>query len=178
MAHILIKKLYTEMPSANLSDVTVNGWVRTMRESKAFAFVELNDGSYFRNLQVVLEADKLPNYRELTRQITLGAAVEFTGTLVLTPDMKQPFELKAESVTVVGESPVRLSPAEEAPHAGIPAHHSAPAPPGEPVPVRVPRALRRPRRPSIASSTTRAISTSTRPSSPAVTARARARCSA
>ena len=106
MAHILIKKLYTEMPSANLSDVTVNGWVRTMRESKSFAFVELNDGSYFRNLQVVLEADKLPNYRELTRQITLGAAVEFTGTLVLTPDMKQPFELKAESVTVVGESPV------------------------------------------------------------------------
>ena len=60
MAHILIKKLYTEMPSANLSDVTVNGWVRTMRESKSFAFVELNDGSYFRNLQVVLEADKLP----------------------------------------------------------------------------------------------------------------------
>ena len=106
MAHILIKKLYTEMPSANLSDVTVNGWVRTMRESKSFAFVELNDGSYFRNLQVVLEADKLPNYRELTKQITLGAAVEFTGTLVLTPDMKQPFELKAESVTVVGESPV------------------------------------------------------------------------
>ena len=70
MAHILIKKLYTEMPSANLSDVTVNGWVRTMRESKSFAFVELNDGSYFRNLQVVLEADKLPNYRELTRQAT------------------------------------------------------------------------------------------------------------
>ena len=58
----------------------VSAWtagVRTMRESKAFAFVELNDGSYFRNLQVVLEADKLDNYRELTKQITLGAAVAF-----------------------------------------------------------------------------------------------------
>ena len=106
MAHTLIRQLYTQMPEADLPDVRVDGWVRTMRESKAFAFVELNDGSYFKNLQVVLEADKLDNYRELTRQITLGAAVAFEGTLVLTPDMKQPFELKAASVEIVGASPV------------------------------------------------------------------------
>ena len=97
MAQYLIRQLYTEMPEADIAGVRVDGWVRTMRESKAFAFVELNDGSYFRNLQVVLEADKLDNYRELTKQITLGAAVAFEGTLVLTPDMKQPFELKAAS---------------------------------------------------------------------------------
>ena len=47
MAHYLVKQLYTQMPSANLEDVTVNGWVRTTRESKAFAFVELNDGTFF-----------------------------------------------------------------------------------------------------------------------------------
>ena len=106
MAHYLVKQLYTQMPSANLEDVTVNGWVRTTRESKAFAFVELNDGTFFRNLQIILEEDKLNNYRELVRRISVGAAIEVTGTLVLTPEMKQPFELKATSVTIVGESPV------------------------------------------------------------------------
>ena len=59
MAHYLIKELYTNMPAADLADVKINGWVRTSRESKTFAFVELNDGSYFRNLQVILEEEKL-----------------------------------------------------------------------------------------------------------------------
>ncbi|MCQ2437985.1 MAG: asparagine--tRNA ligase, partial [Clostridia bacterium] len=106
MAHYLIKQLFTDMPKADINDVKVNGWVRTMRESKSFAFVELNDGTYFRNLQVVLAADKTENYQTLVKAISLGAAVEFDGTLVLTPDMKQPFELKATCGTVVGESPV------------------------------------------------------------------------
>ena len=105
MAHYLIKQLFTEMPSADLPGVKVNGWVRTMRDSNAFAFVELNDGSYFKNLQLILEADKLANYRELTKAIGVGAAIEAEGTLVLTPDNKQPFELKVDAVTVVGESP-------------------------------------------------------------------------
>ena len=105
MAVTLVKELYTQTPAENLQGVTVNGWVRTMRESKTFAFVELNDGSYFRNLQVVLEEGKLNNYREIVKGISVGAAVEFTGTLELTPEMKQPFELKAESAVVVGESP-------------------------------------------------------------------------
>ena len=106
MAHYLIRELFTAMPSSDLPEVKVNGWVRTVRESKAFAFVEVNDGTYFRNLQVILESDKLENYAELVKQITTGAAVEFTGTLVLTPENKQPFELKAVSGTVVGECPV------------------------------------------------------------------------
>ena len=105
MKHYLVKELYTQIPQQDVAEVKVNGWVRTMRESKAFAFVELNDGSYFRNLQIILEEAKLDNYREATRQIGVGAAIEVTGTLVLTPDMKQPFELKADSVVVVGESP-------------------------------------------------------------------------
>ena len=96
MAYTLIKDLYTHMPAADLEHVKVSGWVRTMRESKAFAFVELNDGTYFKNLQIILEADKLPDYAELVKAITTGAAIEAEGTLVLTPEMKQPFELKAE----------------------------------------------------------------------------------
>jgi len=105
MAVTLVKELFTNAPAQNVSGVTVSGWVRTMRESKSFAFVELNDGSYFRNLQVVLEEGKLNNYREIVKGISVGAAVEFTGELELTPEMKQPFELKATSATIVGESP-------------------------------------------------------------------------
>ena len=105
MAHYLIKELYTHMPAADLAQVKVSGWVRTMRESKTFAFVELNDGTYFKNLQIILEADKLPGYKDITKAIGVGAAIEAEGTLVMTPENKQPFELKADSVTVVGESP-------------------------------------------------------------------------
>ena len=105
MKHYLVRELYTNIPARDLPEVKLSGWVRTMRESKTFAFVELNDGSYFKNLQVILEEEKLANYREATKAIGVGAAIEVTGTLVLTPEMKQPFELKADSVTVVGESP-------------------------------------------------------------------------
>ena len=105
MAYTLIKELYTQLPAADIEHLKVSGWVRTIRESKAFAFVELNDGTYFRNLQIILEADRLPDYAEVVRAITTGAAIEAEGRLVLTPDMKQPFELKAEAVKVVGESP-------------------------------------------------------------------------
>ena len=105
MKHYLVRELYTAIPAHDLPEVKVNGWVRTMRESKAFAFVELNDGSYFRNLQIILEASRLDNYAEAVRAIGVGAAIEVVGTLVLTPDMKQPFELKADCVKIVGESP-------------------------------------------------------------------------
>ena len=105
MAVTLVKELFTNTPAENACGITVSGWVRTMRESKTFAFVELNDGSYFRNLQVVLEEGRLNNYREIVKGISVGAAVEFTGDLELTPEMKQPFELKATSATIVGESP-------------------------------------------------------------------------
>ena len=105
MTHYLVKQLFTDRPAADVQGVKVNGWVRTIRESKAFAFVELNDGTYFKNLQIILEADKLPDYAEVVKHIATGAAIEAEGTLVLTPENKQPFELKAERITVVGESP-------------------------------------------------------------------------
>ena len=82
MAYTLIRDLYTHRPEADLEHVKVSGWVRTIRESKAFAFVELNDGTYFRNLQIILEADKLPNYKDITKAIGVGAAIEAEGTLL------------------------------------------------------------------------------------------------
>ncbi len=105
MAVTLVRDLFAAVPQADVAGVTVKGWVRTSRESKAFAFVELNDGSYFRNLQVVLEEGRLNNYREIVKGISVGAAIQFTGTIVLTPEMKQPFEMKADAVEIIGESP-------------------------------------------------------------------------
>ncbi len=106
MADYTIRSLFDMKPTENIAGVTVNGWVRTMRESKTFAFVELNDGSYFKNLQVILDEAELSDYRELVKKIGVGASLTVTGTLVMTPDMKQPFELRAASAEVLGESPV------------------------------------------------------------------------
>src|SRR5699024_6975881 len=76
--------------------VTVGGWVRTIRDMKTFGFIELNDGSCFKNLQVVMEAGTLANYKDIAAQ-NVGAALIVTGTVVLTPEAKQPLELKAAS---------------------------------------------------------------------------------
>ncbi len=97
-----IKALFTGTP-ADQTVVSVNGWVRNVRISKNFGFIELNDGSYFKNVQVVIEADTLQNFAELSK-LNVGAALSVTGALVLTPDAKQPFEIKATAVTVEGAS--------------------------------------------------------------------------
>ena len=81
----------------------MGGWARTIRDMKNFGFVELNDGSCFKNLQVVLDASALTNYAEIASQ-NVGAALVVTGTVVLTPDAKQPLELKAAKVEVEGTS--------------------------------------------------------------------------
>ncbi len=97
-----IKKLFTGKPCDG-TEVEVNGWVRTLRVSKNFGFIELNDGSYFKNLQVVIEADSLSNYAEVSK-LNVGSALRVKGTLVLTPDAKQPFEVKAAEVMIEGTS--------------------------------------------------------------------------
>ncbi len=83
--------------------ITVCGWARTIRASNAFGFIELNDGSCFKNLQVVFEDSKIDNYKTIAKQ-NVGAALSVEGELVLTPDAKQPFELKADRVCVEGAS--------------------------------------------------------------------------
>ncbi len=98
---ISIKSLFEATPAAGAEKITVSGWVRTVRDSKAFAFIELNDGTYFKNLQIVCEDGLTEDFKAVPR-ITLGSAIEATGMLVATPGMKQPFELKADRITVVG----------------------------------------------------------------------------
>jgi asparaginyl-tRNA synthetase len=96
-----ISDLYKILPGGDLKEFAISGWVRTVRDSKAFGFIELNDGTSFKNLQIVLEEGKTKGFAEALK-ITLGSAIRATGTLTLTPGMKQPFELKADAVVVVG----------------------------------------------------------------------------
>ena len=99
MEKYLIHDLYRSTP-ADGAQISVSGWVRTVRDSKAFAFIELNDGTFFKNLQIVLD-ETVPDFREIVK-VTLGSAITVEGALKLTPEMQQPFELKASKVTVVG----------------------------------------------------------------------------
>ena len=99
MEKVLVRQLFRQTP-ADGAHLLVSGWVRTVRDSKAFAFIELNDGSFFKNLQIVLD-ESVPDFREVVK-VTLGSAIEVEGTLKLTPEAKQPFDLKASRVTVVG----------------------------------------------------------------------------
>ena len=103
MQRVSIKSIYLSASDFADKQITVCGWARSIRASNAFGFIELNDGSAFGNLQVVFEADKINNYNEIAKQ-NIGAAFVVTGTLVLTPEAKQPFELKAESIEVEGAS--------------------------------------------------------------------------
>ena len=103
MKHQKISGIYAGASDFNGRELTVCGWVRTVRDMKNFGFIELNDGSCFKSLQVVFERSTLNNYDEIARQ-NVGAALIVHGTLVLTPDAKQPFELKADEICVEGLS--------------------------------------------------------------------------
>ncbi len=98
-----IRQLYAHAEEFGGKTVTVMGWARTIRDSKAFGFIELNDGSFFRNCQIVIERAALSNYDEIVRQ-NVGASLVVTGTVVLTPENRQPFEIKAEKAEVMGAS--------------------------------------------------------------------------
>jgi asparaginyl-tRNA synthetase len=99
----VIKKLFRETETYGGKEVTISGWVRTIRVSKNFGFIEINDGSFFKNLQIIIEESKLENFAKLSK-LNVGAAITATGILELTPEAKQPFEMKAELVEIDGES--------------------------------------------------------------------------
>ena len=103
MERTTIARIFADAQALGGQTVTVMGWARTIRDMKTFGFVELNDGSCFKNLQVVLDANVLENYKEITGQ-NVGAALIVTGTVVLTPEAKQPLEVKAATVAVEGVS--------------------------------------------------------------------------
>ena len=99
---ITVRDLFKNTEKYAGVEVNVGGWVRNRRGSKQFGFIVLNDGTYFTPVQVVYN-DTLENFQEISK-INIGAALIVRGTLVLTPDSKQPFEIQAEQITVEGSS--------------------------------------------------------------------------
>ena len=99
---IKIRELYKNQEAYLDKEITVGGWVRSIRDSKAFGFIVIIDGTFFTQLQVVYH-DDMENFEEISK-LNVGAAVVVTGTLVATPQAKQPFEIQAKTVTVEGAS--------------------------------------------------------------------------
>ncbi len=98
-----ISQLFADADALGGTTVTVAGWVRSVRDMKNFGFVMLNDGSCFKDLQVVMNREKLENYDEIAAT-GVGSALVVTGELVLTPERPQPFELQAAQIVVEGAS--------------------------------------------------------------------------
>lgn len=99
MKDIHLRQLFNSADQYADTEVTVRGWVRTNRNSNKFGFVEINDGSYFKSVQVVYEEQNINNFDEIAKA-PISAALCVKGKLVLTPDAKQPFEIKATEVVV------------------------------------------------------------------------------
>lgn len=102
MESAVVKKLYRETENYAGKTIKVSGWIRTVRASNAFGFIELNDGTFFKNLQVVFE-NNLENYKEISK-LPVSSSITVEGEFVLTPEAKQPFELKAKNITIEGLS--------------------------------------------------------------------------
>ena len=103
MNTIAIKSLYRATPDYLDKEVSVAGWARTVRSSKDFGFLELNDGTFFKGLQVVFTTE-LANFSEVEK-LGVGSSVAVRGTLVKSPAAGQPFELKAQSVAIISAAP-------------------------------------------------------------------------
>ena len=102
MELINIRDLFRDKEKYLGNKVTVGGWVRSVRDSKTFGFIVVNDGTFFEPLQVVYH-DTMENFTQISK-LNVGAAIIVTGTLIATPDAKQPFEIQADSIEVEGES--------------------------------------------------------------------------
>ena len=94
----LVKELYEKPEAYSNKEVKVSGWIRTLRDSKTFGFIELNDGTFFKNVQIIFD-DKLDNFDKICK-LTISSSIEVSGKLVLTPDAKQPFEIKASNIVI------------------------------------------------------------------------------
>ena len=99
MEKLVIKDLYKNKENFANKDITLDGWVRTIRDSKNFGFIELNDGSFFKNIQIVI-SDKLKNFKELVK-LTICSSIKVTGTFIITENSKQPFEIQATNIEIL-----------------------------------------------------------------------------
>lgn len=99
--NILIKQIFRETDNFIGKEITVSGWIRTIRDSKTFGFIELNDGTFFKNIQVVFEEGTIDNFKEISK-LPLSSSIIVEGELVSTPNAKQPFEIKAHKIEVEG----------------------------------------------------------------------------
>ena len=98
MNKLTIKELYRNTDSYIDKEVTIEGWVKTLRDSKTFGFIEINDGSFFKNVQIVFD-NTLSNFDKICK-LSISSSVKITGMLVKTENAKQPFEIKATDVTI------------------------------------------------------------------------------
>ena len=98
MEKLTLKELNKEFSKYDGKEVEVYGWVRTIRDSKNFAFIELHDGTYFKTTQIVLDAT-FADYKTVVSQ-NVGAGLKVQGKVVVTPEMKQPFEIHAENIEI------------------------------------------------------------------------------
>ena len=102
MENVLVKNLYRDIDSYVQKEVRVSGWVKTIRDSKNFGFIELNDGSFFTNVQVVFDTE-LANFEEV-RKLSISSSIMVVGQVVKTENAKQPFEIKAKEITIVNQA--------------------------------------------------------------------------
>ena len=102
MNNIIIKDLFRNSDNYFDKEITVSGWVKTLRDSKTFGFIEINDGSFFKNLQIVFD-NTLSNFDEICKY-TISTSITVTGTLVKTENAKQPFEIKASKIDLIALS--------------------------------------------------------------------------
>lgn len=98
-----VRGLYKDFKAFAGKEVLVKGWVRNNRAQKEFGFIDLNDGTFFETIQVVYEDGKVSNFKEV-QKYRVGSSISVKGKLVLTPELKQPFEIKAEEIILVGDS--------------------------------------------------------------------------
>lgn len=99
MKDILVKELYRSASDYSEQTLRIRGWIRTNRSSNKFGFIELNDGSFFKSIQVVYEEEAISNFEEIAKA-GVAAAISVTGKFELTPEAKQPFEIKATNIVI------------------------------------------------------------------------------
>lgn len=103
MERVQIKEIFRNQKDYVGKEISVCGWIRQIRDSKKLGFIELNDGSFFKCIQVIFEEDKISNFKDVAK-LSISSSISVKGDLIETPDGKQPFEIHAKEIEILGES--------------------------------------------------------------------------